>query len=371
MIAFAGALKTNTVLKKITLGPKDSSGKGMQQFVESLNINSTLESLRFMNSKCEESQKTLFESLANDRIKINKLASYQTTITLSRMKVLSESLKTNTFLTTLDLENSDIDEEKCRILCDGLLINKTLKTLSLEFNDVDANAISILLKQNTTLHELNLASCGLTPDSLRIICDGMKSNQTLLSLNLFGNDIDDTACEIICDTLKTNMSLTSLNIGDDYARESPTLRSAMAIKDLLLTNNTLRYLNISKHLEDNVNIICDALKVNQSITCLVTGTKVDNYDMIIDVLNVNKAITSLELYNVSSPEIDALIKRNQQLHSDFKYKVAVLSHNIARSQSAMEMLPREIWREILKQLRHPGVFDLDRIIDEAFKQPAK
>jgi hypothetical protein len=48
-------------------------------------------------------------------------------------------------------------------------------------------------------------------------------------------------------------------------------------------------------------------------------------------------------------------------YSEIAYKVAIISRNIARSKEAMTLLPREIWI-ILKQIRHPGIVSLERLL---------
>lgn len=370
--ALGEALKNNLVLQNLIINEENGS-ESMRRLCEGLKMNSSLKSLAVIAA--DEGTGELFKSLANNSIKLTSIrfGLESNVIAQHNFITLTEALKTNSTLTTLDVSFTNIDDEKCRLLCEGLMNNKSIQVLNLSANNIGLNgvtAIRTLLQYNTTMRHLNVATCQFTTNHIQILCDGIKHNRSLTALNFYDNRLDLQAYRYICDALKTNRSLISCCFGVKSVLE---LESAEIIKEILLSNSTLQDVGI-RHKFETASVfqpICDSLKVNQSLTKLVLfSVKEELHDMIVGVLQVNQALTSVRTGWSNTPaEIEALTTRNRQLQSEIKYKVTVLARNIAHSSSALSLLPCEIWQLILKQISHPGVVSFDSIVDKAFVSP--
>ncbi|KAG0016104.1 hypothetical protein BGZ80_009428 [Entomortierella chlamydospora] len=77
---------------------------------------------------------------------------------------LSEALKTNSNLTTLDLCRNSIGPNEAQALSEALKASSTLTTLSLRYNSIG-------------------------PDGARALSDGLKTNSSLIALNFRNNSI--------------------------------------------------------------------------------------------------------------------------------------------------------------------------------------
>ncbi|KAF9342197.1 hypothetical protein BGX26_008085, partial [Mortierella sp. AD094] len=139
---------------------------------------------------------------------------------------LSAALKTDTTLTTLNLQNNSIESNGVQALSEALKTNSTLTTLNLERNsigDSGAQVLSEALKTNSTLTTLNLGGNSIWFKGFFALSEALKSNPTLTSLELRGNKIGDKAAQALSEARKANSTLTTLNleynsIGDNGAQ---------------------------------------------------------------------------------------------------------------------------------------------------------
>ncbi|KAG0042607.1 hypothetical protein BGZ83_000255 [Gryganskiella cystojenkinii] len=151
----------------------------------------------------------------------------------SGAQALGEALKTNTFLTSLSLGRNSIGDSGAQSLGEALKTNATLTTLDLRLNsigDIGAQALGEGLKTNTTLTSLSLRNNSIGDSGAQSLGEGLKTNPTLTTLDLRLNSIGDCGAHTLGEALKTNTSLTSLDlrlnsIGDVGAQalgEGPT-----------------------------------------------------------------------------------------------------------------------------------------------------
>ncbi|ORZ15561.1 hypothetical protein BCR41DRAFT_65776 [Lobosporangium transversale] len=71
---------------------------------------------------------------------------------------LSEALKTNGALTTLNLMSNSVGHEGAHALLEALKVNTTLTILDLEYDSLGKEGVLLLSKTNTTLADLDFTS---------------------------------------------------------------------------------------------------------------------------------------------------------------------------------------------------------------------
>ncbi|KAG0047223.1 hypothetical protein BGZ90_007936, partial [Linnemannia elongata] len=124
-------------------------------------------------------------------------------------------LKTNSTLTTLNLEDNSIGDNGAQALSEALKTNRTLVILYLQGNSIGSNGaqeLSEALKSNSTLTTLNLYKNSIGSDGAKALAEALKTNLTLTTLNLGSNMIGDYGAEALSEALKTNSTLSVLEM---------------------------------------------------------------------------------------------------------------------------------------------------------------
>jgi Ran GTPase-activating protein (RanGAP) involved in mRNA processing and transport len=112
----------------------------------------------------------------------------------SHAEALSEALKTNSTLATLELRGNKIEDDGAKALSEPLKTNSTLATLDLGYNSIRENgaqALSETLKTNSTLATLDLNSNLIGSDGAQALSEALKTNSTLATLDVGYNKIGD------------------------------------------------------------------------------------------------------------------------------------------------------------------------------------
>ena len=143
---------------------------------------------------------------------------WDTSLDSKCVSILSEILKTNKTINSLELEFTSLTGG-IKQVSDSLFNNKTLKKLRLwnvpDITVEDMTYLSTMLARNTTLKELHLINCNITDNGVRYICEGLTKNQTLTTLNIRRNrQITSISTSTIADLIQTTTSLTRLRL--DY-----------------------------------------------------------------------------------------------------------------------------------------------------------
>ena len=173
---------------------------------------------------------------------------------------LSESLKTNATLTTLNLRGNGLYSFGSKCLSFALRTNDTLTSLDVQSTDIDVQALSEALKVNAALTSLNLVSNN----------DALQINATLMKLHLGWNEIGAKGTQYICEALAHNNTLTSL----DFSLNNIGGAGALFLSEALQSNKALNDLNLNFIQADERGAIClfDALKNNTTLSTLdLTG----------------------------------------------------------------------------------------------------
>ncbi|CAE7689311.1 NLRC3, partial [Symbiodinium necroappetens] len=230
------------------------------------------------------------------------------------VQAICEALKTNSTLTSVNLEEFRIGGEGGKAICEVLKCNFTLTSINLGHNvcwirDKGAQAIGEVLKINSTLTSINLRNCGFGYDyeggkAIYAICEALKTNSTLASINLEDNSIGVEGGKAICEALKTNSTLTSINLGHCNIG----YEGVEAIAEALKTNSTVTSINLegNRTIVDEGNGIRDegaqaigaALKSNSTLTSInlaVCGIRDEGAQAICEALKSNPTLTSINL----------------------------------------------------------------------------
>ena len=183
---------------------------------------------------------------------------------------LSRALATNSSLVKLDLSNCSLQvtDSNGPALTEMLKVNKTLQTLNMSYigvADVGAFFIAEGLLHNSGLKHLELEYCDITAGGAESIADALKVNQTLEHLNISQNTIGDTGVVHMAEVLKSNNALKRLEL----ATCGLTEKGLAVLSASLVVNNGLQYLDISTRSYLNVTASDVESKIlKQFVSCL-------------------------------------------------------------------------------------------------------
>lgn len=114
---------------------------------------------------------------------------------------------------SMDFSDCALCQEDITSISKLLQINQTITELILSNNTIDSQGCSMIgysLKKNTSLQKINLNNCGITQESLMLLFD--QSGQNLKEVILDNNPIGDPGLVGLCTFLKTNKVLHILSI---------------------------------------------------------------------------------------------------------------------------------------------------------------
>jgi NLR family CARD domain-containing protein 3 len=187
------------------------------------------------------------------------------------VKHIAYGLASNTTLTSLRMQNNNIEINGAKYLCNRLAHNTSLTELDLNCNRIHEDGaiyFGRLLETNTTLRSIDISCNNIGDGGSYIIGDGgaysffssLCKNTTLKSLSVSGNDFTNVAAESISKWIKTNSSVTSLRLdsqpfGDFLPFTGRKLNKVIdenvpedfgitLLCDAVLKNTTLTYLNL-------------------------------------------------------------------------------------------------------------------------------
>ena len=167
------------------------------------------------------------------------------------VSILSEILKTNKTIKTLELRSSSLTGG-IKQVSDSLCNNETLEQLVLShvtgITDEDMTHLSTMLATNTTLKGLRLSDCNITDNGVGYISEGFIKNQTLTTLDISHNhQITSVSTNTILDLIQTTTSLTRLFLhytslnNDDIKTICASLTKNITIRKLWLSREHYEY----------------------------------------------------------------------------------------------------------------------------------
>ena len=192
------------------------------------------------------------------------------------IKLVSDALRTNTYLTILELRDDTITDEDITHLSDMLAVNETLKGLHLHnchITDESVQYIIEKLKNNKRLKVLDLSDCHITDKGVRYISDGLAMCKRLRMLQLANCDISDKGLQCMSVELAKSQLLTILDISNN------PLISSGAIADLINATTSLTELHLfnTSMKETDIYTICNALATNKSIKQLLVSKQCETF----------------------------------------------------------------------------------------------
>ena len=152
----------------LKLGYNNITSQGIETLTDALKDNKSLQSLNLFNNKiADQGVYHLTQILSLNKSKLNMLFLGQNQITDTGVEYLSEMLKTNQMLIHLELANNEITDQGVILLADTLAHhNTTLKELTLWGNksigDTCIDSLANMLVYNRTLEKLVLFDCNLS-----------------------------------------------------------------------------------------------------------------------------------------------------------------------------------------------------------------
>lgn len=248
---------------------------------------------------------------------------------------LTETLKKNTTLVSLDLPGKIIDDHKGIALAETLEENRTLTSLNLHINNISDHGIELLaeslktndtltmldlgatpikhgirwiaetLRVNKSLSDLSLRSCRLNTEGIKLLATALSKNSTLKRLNLSTTQIDNEGLEALSRAVQENESLVSLDLSWNEI-ESPNLSP---LSEALKVNKTLESLDLTQNNIDSANatLIAEALQVNKSLRTLnLSGNHIRDAGAfeLAEAITLNPSLTHLNMQaNLSMSDI--------------------------------------------------------------------
>lgn len=240
---------------------------------------------------------------------------------------LVEALKTNTWVTSINLVDCNITEVGAKHISEFLKNNTTLKNLNIPGNPIGGVGASYLgsaLKTNTTLIFIGLGVTKMDDLGAKAIGNALKINTTLKTIDIGGNNFSDVAMEEIGEAIKKNVGLSLIQLG-------MTKMSDTGMKNIckaLIINSTLeeialRWNSISKL---GAQYLSEVFKINASLTVIdLVGCDLNDEKIrvISTALEDNLSITEIHLADNDIGDTGA-----QHLSNMFKINSTLKSINL-------------------------------------------
>ena len=180
---------------------------------------------------------------------------------------VSQVLKANSSLTSLDLSGNAIRQSGASCLSDALIANSSLTSLCLSGNEIGDNGASCLsqaLIANSSLTTLHLSRCSISQSGASCLSHALEANSSLRYFDLSRNSIGEDGAACLIQALKANCCLTNLDLSENGISES----GASFFSQVLLSNSSLTRLCLRENGigVDAASRLSNALAANSSLT---------------------------------------------------------------------------------------------------------
>ena len=257
-------------MKELNLRYHSPSIDEIKSVINILEVSKDLKSLslEFYNMTTNSNLPMLFAVLENNQTLV-KLELCQCIIDTSLLKLF----RLNTILKTLILENNNINLN-FQIITNILENNQTLTTLHLQNNNIDSTlffSLAKALEKNTTLTDLNLDNNYVGNGGILYLANLLETNTTLKNISLKCNNIVGLGVTYLFDTLKVNATLKRISLDNNIIGDAGMFYLAEALK----TNATLTKLSLvnCKIGNDGLQYILDTLKTNATLVTIDLTSK--------------------------------------------------------------------------------------------------
>ena len=231
---------------------------------------------------------------------------------------VSQMLGSQTLLSSLELDGSELGPKSLRALAKGLRGNQTLRELNLGGAHMGDSGIRILVPAlaTTRVQQLSLRGNDLGDRAAKDLAKLLENNTSLRELCCMDNSIGDKGATALAAALRKNATLSTLNlrwnsIGDE---------GIAAFGQMLPFNRSLRVLNLIRAAVEDAGAIAVAqgLEANSTLVELSLSKGRNSIDTVLQ--RVLLEFPELEpmgfdcqglktLYNIGLPFLDTLVQR--------------------------------------------------------------
>ena len=177
---------------------------------------------------------------------IEDLGLWDNRIGSSGAEALSRLLSHCTSLRTLRLKFNPLKQQGEAMLAQGMQRNSTLRELDLRMCELgSAFSLAESLKQNTTLTELLLDQNEMPARAVAEVLKSLKTNKGIKRLDLSGNFISDKYALDMSMSLRYNTSLEVLGLAT--SKDTFTNRGAALMVDAANDSSCMKMLNLSQN----------------------------------------------------------------------------------------------------------------------------
>lgn len=330
------ALQVNTTITRLRLFNQGAQGAGAWSFISSLRGNASITDLCLSWCKITGNYgRCIADAIGPKGTGVGIEFTDAINPNLKILNINGLALPTEEFRLVMDALNPSLVEFKlacCKIgtggaqyLSEYLRTNSALQTLDLSSNQIGPVGVrAIVAAFGSTLTSLNISDNGMGAETMEYLCAALRTNFALTSLDISSNHVRDAGIGSLCEILRTNSVLVDLNVSEtdltdvgvegivEMLRVNPTLTSldlssneigavgAQALGDVLQVNSTLTTLNLGwNNLNDaSIRHLCDALRVNTTLTNMDFGDEFETYQTheimqyIADTIRINFTLTS-------------------------------------------------------------------------------
>ena len=296
---FFHALAFNSTVSSLKL----IEGRVTNLLTQALRVNTSLSSLDLShNSIRSEKANSLFQALIVNTSLSSLDLSYNS-IGDKGTNTLAQALIVNTSLSSLDLSHNFIGGKGENSFAQAFTVNTSLSSLNLRFNfirDGEANSLAQALKVNTSLSSLNLHSNAIGADGANSLAQALRVNTSLSSLNLGSNSIGVEGANSLAQALRVNTSLSSLDLSFNFIGDE----GANSFAQALIVNTSLCSLVLHSNsvCAEGANSLAQVLEVNTSVSHLDLHSNSigdDGANSIAQAVRVNRCLSSLDLHSNS------------------------------------------------------------------------
>lgn len=301
----------------------------------------------------------------SSKLAINKSLTYLdltcSHLNFNSFKILSNAIKINSSVLTIDLRmNKCLDSNCYSLIGDILRENQTLKELTLSCKDNQIKddqcfvEIANALKVNTGLETFTFFACRKISGNFgRSLADALEINNNLELLSIYRMDASDSAIQIF-NSLNQNNNLLGLCLENCNIRDNSIDAMANALKhnwrlqELILANNRI--------CEDGLTKLIRSLSLNNGIRIInlaknpcVMKYNLQRLEVAAENLYGNFALESIKPFTCIS-HITSLNKLGKRAMTEYSFKLLTLIFLINKfyTESPFCVLPAELVFNILE-----------------------
>ena len=264
-----------------------------------LKANSSLTSLDFSGNAIRQSGASCLSDALIANSSLTSLCLSGNEIGDNGASCLSQALIANSSLTTLDLRGCSISQSGASCLSHALEANSSLRYFDLSRNSIGEDGAACLtqaLKANGCLTNLDLSENGISKSGASFFSQVLLSNSSLTRLCLRENGIGVDAASRLSKALAANSSLTSFDLSYNSIGED----GAACLSQALAATSSLSHLGLSGNIIGDGGAVClsQALEATSSLTNLdLSGNRIgdDGAACLSQALSVNSSLTYLDL----------------------------------------------------------------------------